>query len=233
MAKDHTQLYFHEEIMLLSLREDDGKLETGAQYIYANHIAASVLAELIMLERIEIKKDEDYTVERLSPNPIGDPLLDQALEKIYASKKERPASHWLMVFQSIKNLRNLIAEGLCDKGILRAEEGKVFFFFDKTFYPELNPKPEQALIARLEKAIFTDTKEIDERTLVLLSLLSKSELLKIPFDKKALKQRKNRIEEITDGHITSEAAQKAAEAAQTAIMVATMIPMLVTTTIIT
>lgn len=233
MKNQKDNLYFHEEIMLLSLREDDGKLETNAAYIYASHIASAVLAELIMLNRIEVQKNDDFTVHLLSNTQTENELLNTALNMVNADTKDRAASHWLGKFAAIKNLRERVAEGLCDKGILKAVEGKAFFFFDKTYYPELNPRPEQELIARLEKAIFTDTREIDERTLVLLSLLRKSELLKIPFDGKALKERRHRMKEISEGNLVSEAAQKAAEAAQTAIMVATMVPIMVTTTIVT
>ncbi len=231
MTNQKDNLYFHEEIMLLSLREEDGKLETNAAYIYGSHVASAVMAELIMLGRIEVQKDDNFTVKLLSNEQTENELLNTALNLVNEDKKDRGASHWLSKFAAIKNLRERIAEGLCGRGILKAVEGKAFFFFDKTYYPELNPRPEQDLVARLEKAIFTETREIDERTLVLLSLLRKSELLKIPFEGKALKERRHRMKEITEGNLVSEAAQKAAEAAQTAIMVATMVPIMVTTVI--
>ena len=67
-------------------------------------------------------------------------------------------------------LNHRIARELCNKGVLRADEDKVLLVFTRTVYPELNPVPERKLIERLEKAIFGQQREIDPRTVVLLSL---------------------------------------------------------------
>ena len=229
-SADTNTLYFYEEIMLLSLREDDGKIDRKAQFEYQNLLAAALLAELVMLERVEITDKKKKTVSITSTDLIGDRLLDEALEKIVKSK-DKTATHWVMKFQGIRNLRGKAAESLVKRGILAAEDGTAFFFFDKTYYPELNPRPEQRLVHRLEKAIFGSEREIDPRTLVLLALLRKSELLKIPFDAKALKERRHRMKEVCEGDLIAEAAHQAVEAAQTAIFVAAIMPAITTTVI--
>ncbi|HEC03423.1 MAG TPA: hypothetical protein ENI81_07790 [Phycisphaerales bacterium] len=86
------------------------------------------------------------------------------------------------------------------------------------------------LIERLRQAIFTDTCDVDPRTVVLVSLANSTGLLKVPFDKKMLKRRKARIDRIVNGEITGKAAQEAIQAMQAAVMVAfTMTAMMSTT----
>jgi len=225
------QLYFHEEILLLALREDDGKIEGKAQFEYQHLLAAALVAELLIQEKIEINDPKKLTIAVRSSSSTGNSLLDEALEKI-SKNKPRSATHWIQTLSNISNLQGKAAADLCNRGILAAEDGKIFFFFDKVYYPELNPKPEMRLISRLEKAIFGNSYHIDERTLILLSLLRKSELLKIPFDAKALKERRHHMKNICEGSLLGTSTQAAVQAAQTALMVATIIPA-VTTTVIT
>ena len=87
------------------------------------------------------------------------------------------------------------------------------------------------MIERLKRAIFTDTRDIDPRTVVLLSLANSTGLLKVVFDKKELKSRKARIKQIVDGEVMGKAATEAIQAMQAAIMVACMMPAITTATI--
>lgn len=225
------QLHFHEEIMLLALREDDGKVEGKAQFEFKHLIAAALLSELVLTDRISVSDQKKAVVDLKSTQPLGNELLDAALQKI-ADSKAKAASHWISAFQSIPNFLGKATESLCNRGILAAEDGKVFFFFDKTYYPELNPRPEQQLIERLRKAIFSDAKDIDERTLVLLALLRKSEILKIPFEAQALKERRHHMKALCEGDVVGAEARKAVETAQTAVFIATMVPIFTATTVV-
>ena len=107
---------------------------------------------------------------------------------------------------------------------------KILLLFTRKIYPEVNPVPERELIRRLENAIFTDTRDIDPRTVVLLSLANSTGLLKMAFDKKKLKGRKARIKQIIEGEMTGKAATEAIQAMQAAVMVAVIMPTLIATT---
>ena len=58
--------------------------------------------------------------------------------------------------------------------------------------------------------------------MVLVSLANNAEILKVVFDKKELRRRKQRIEQIVNGEIMGRAAKEAIEAMQAAVMVAVM-----------
>ena len=72
--------------------------------------------------------------------------------------------------------------------------------------------------------LFRSTREIDIRTIVLISLAHNTNLLKVVFDKKKLKERKDRIEKIISGDMAGAAAKEAIEAMQAAIIVAVIVP---------
>ena len=225
--QDKHQLYFHEEVLLLALREEDGRTDSKATN-YRIMMAAALLAELMMRDRITIDDTKKLTVTLKSDRPIGDAVLDRALEKVATSRKDRGAAHWVQSFSSFNTLRDGTGASLCERGIVQREDGKRFFFFNATFYPELDPKPEQKIIARLERAIFTETRDIDERTIVLLALLRKSSLLRIHFDKAELKDRRHRMQELSDGDLVGKAAQKAIQAAQAAAAAAAAVTVVIT-----
>ena len=111
------------------------------------------------------------------------------------------------------------------------DEKTILLLFTQRIYPEINPEPEREIINRLHNTIFTDTDDIDARTIVLLSLAKSANILPVIFGKKEIKQRKKRIEQIVNGDIAGKATKEAIEAMQAAVMVACMMPAIMTTTI--
>lgn len=225
-----TNLFLHEEIMLLALRDEEGTIASGTMYQYA--IGAAVLSELLLNKRIAVGESRrKKLVNLVSSQPLGEPLIDQCLEKICNAKRRASLQTWVSRFAGVKNLKHRVARQLCQRGILRASEDKILLLFARKIYPEVNPEPERRLIERLRQAIFTDSRDIDPRTVVLVSLANSTGLLKVVFDKKKLKGRKARIKEIIDGEITGKAAKEAIEAMQAAVMVCCIMPTVMTTTI--
>jgi len=226
-----TSLYLYEEVMLLALRDEKGTIASGTMYQYA--IGAAILSELLLNKRISVEEaSKKKLVNLISSTPLGDPLIDQCLEKISNAKRRASLQTWVSRFAGIKNLKHRAAQQLCDRGILRATEESILLLFTRKVYPELNPVPEQKLIERLRQAIFTDSRDIDPRTVVLISLANSTGLLNVVFEKKELKGRKDRIKEISNGEITGKAATEAIQAMQAAVMVAVIMPAVMTTTII-
>ncbi|MGB2865142.1 MAG: GPP34 family phosphoprotein [Sedimentisphaerales bacterium] len=223
-------LFLHEEILLLALRDEEGTIASGTMYQYA--IGAALLAELLLSKRIEVEQSRKRKLVNLvSTSPLGEPLIDECLEKVGNAKRRAVLQTWVSRFASVKNLKHRVAQQLCRRGILRADEDKVLLLFTRKIYPEVNPGPERELIGRLKNTIFTDTRDIDPRTVVLLSLANSTGLLKVIFDKKKLKDRKARIKQIVNGEITGKAATEAIQAMQAAVMVAVIMPAMMTTTI--
>ena len=229
LAKDELHLY--EEIMLLALRDEEGTVASGAMYNYA--VAGAILAELLLEQRlcIEEPKKNKKLVTLASPEPVGDELIDECLERIADAKRRKRPETWVSHFASIKQLKHRVAAQLCRRGILEADEDKILLLFTRRIYPEINPEPERRLIERLRHAIFTDAEAIDPHTIVLVSLASSTNILPVIFNKKELKARKKRLDQIVNGEVTGKAAKDAIAAMQAAVMVACMMPVIMTSVI--
>jgi hypothetical protein len=83
----------------------------------------------------------------------------------------------------------------------------------------------------MRKAIFSDRREIDARTVVLVSLANGSDLLRHTFGRKELKPRKDRIKKITNGDLTGKATMDVIAACQTALIVAAVMPAMISATV--
>ncbi len=217
------KLLLQEEVTLLALRDEKGTIAAGAAFPYV--LGGAVLAELLLQERIEIEKvRKKQFVKVIDPAPVGDPVTDECLMKLRGAKRRATVQTWVPRLSGVKRLKHRVAEELCRRRILRADEDKVLVIFTRKIYPEIDPKPERALIERLQKAIFTDTRRVDARTAVLISLAHNGEVLKNVFDKRRLQKRKDRIEQISNGEVIGKVATEVMQAVQAAVLVACIIP---------
>ena len=218
-----------EEILLLALHDEKGT--TGMESMYQYAIGGAILAELLMRRRLRIANDKKKTVQLTNPKPVGEPVLDDGLTQLMKAKKPAAAQTWVSRFAGIKRLKHRVAQQLCDRGILEADEKKILLLFSQQIYPEINPEPEREILERLQRAVFTETDNLDPHTVVLVSLAHSAGLLPMVFDKKELKTRKDRIERVINGDALGQATKEAIEVVQAAIMVASIVPIITASTV--
>lgn len=222
-------LFLHEQVMLLVLRDEEGTVEFGADYRHA--LGGAMLAELLLVERLAVEAEGDKKLARVvSDEPTGDALLDECLGMV-AESKPRTLEDWVGRFSNTKDLKHRVARRLCQRGILRADEASVLLIFTRKVYPEIDPAPEQAIIERMRSAIFDEDTEVDPMTAILISVARGARLLRFVFEDTGLKARRERIEQIVNGELTGQATKQALEAMHAAVMVAIMIPAITTATL--
>ncbi len=224
-----SELHLYEEILLLALKDEEGTVAPGAMYQYA--VAGAILAELLLDGRIGLVQEKRRRlVEVADSAPMDNDLLFECLERIRTAKRRASLQTWVARFAGMGGLLHRVALQLCRQGILRMDEKKVLLLFTRKIYPEIDQRPERHLIGRLEEAIFTDTAEVDARTVVLLSLANSAHILPVIFDKKLLKARKARIAQVVNGEVTGKATKEAIEAMQAAVFVACIMPAIIAST---
>ncbi len=216
---DSKPLFLHEELLLLALRDEEGTI-SAAMYPYS--VAGAILAELMLHDRIRVEDPKKKMVHVLSDTPLGDALLDECLERIATDERPDSLADWVERFTAVKHLKDRIAEGLCERGILRKEKGTFLFVFPKVTYPEADHGPEGKILQRLQEAIFSEAEDFDTRTAVLLSLASSTGMLPTIFDPKELKPRQAHIDRVTQGEQVGQAAKEAIEAMQAALAMMTI-----------
>lgn len=217
--KRRTKLYPHEQLMLLALRDDKGTLESKAS-MHSYALGGALLAELSIHGRIRIDDTKKAMVDVADQRPLGEPVLDDCLERVVTAKRRARASTWVQRFANMKRLRHRVAAGLCRQGILRDDEDKVLLFFTRKVYPTIDPRPERELLDRLIDAVRGDAPTIDPDVALVVTVANASGLLAAHFDKATLKRRKDRLEAIADGDLVGAATKQAVQAAQQAAMAA-------------
>ena len=221
-----TRLKLHEEILLLTLQAR-GRMEPVS---YRYPIAAALITELSLEGRIEIDESGKKPFITLGdPGHHDDPVMNEWLVRLRDAKRRAQLATWLARFAGMPILIPGVAKRLCRLGILRAEEEQVLLLFKRKIYPEVDPKPERELIERLRTAIFTDEKEVEPRTTVLVALANSAELLPRIFDKQDLKRRKARIEALANGNLLGEATKQAIAAVNMVMMTAAIMPVIIMT----
>jgi hypothetical protein len=219
MNRVRSDLHIHEQLLLLALRDEKGTLESRAgMYQYA--LGGAILSELLVEGCIAVGEDKKKLVDVVKIKRMYEPVLDECLGMIASAKRRRSASNWVSRFGQIKKLRHRVASGLCHRGILKDSEDKVLLFFTRRIYPTIDPGPERRLVGSLRKAIFSESRTLNPRTGILVALAHGTGLLSIHFDRKELKRRKRRLEEITRGDLIGGATRQAVQAAQAAAMAA-------------
>ena len=215
---DQADFHLHEQLMLLALRDEKGTLESKAS-MYSFALGGAILAELSIAGRIRVAPGKRPLVDLVDRSPLGEPVLDECLEKVATAKRRAKAMTWVQRFAQIKRLRHRVAEGLCRQGILRDSEDKVLLFFTRKLYPTIDPKPERRLVDRLRKVVFGDSTP-DPQTATVAALANAAGLLAIHFDRKDLRRRKRHLKGIMESTPAGTAAQQAVRAAEQAAVAA-------------
>ncbi len=213
-----TELHLYEELMLLALRDKEGTFAAD-DMSFAYTLGGAILSELLLLEVISLEPVKKKKMVRLKSTVLtGDPIIDECLKKLSSAKRRATLTTWVSRCGGLKKLRHRAAQQLCRRGILRADEKSVLLIFSRKVYPELDPGPERELVERLREAIFSDIEEVAPATAVLVALADKAGVLKNAFDKKELKARKKRIEDLAQGVATAAAVKEVVEGIQVALM---------------
>ena len=216
------QLLLHEELMLLALHDEKGTIISGNSHF---GLGGAIAAELLLQERIRIDESRRRKlVDVRSIRSVGDPIVDECLKKIRDAKRRASLQTWITRFSSVSKLRHRVAERLCERGILKADEKQLLVIFTRRIFPEIDPGPEQEIIERLRVAIFGNDREVEPRTVVLASLAKAVGLLNPIFGRRELRPRKQRLKSLAKGNVVGRATADAVAATQAAVAAAAAMP---------
>lgn len=213
------QLYLYEEVMLLGLRNQKG---TVVASFVEFAVAGAVLAELLLECRI-VLEGKKKLVEMVDPVPTGDPVIDECLVKLLSAGRRATLQSWVRRLAGIKQLRHKVAQQLCARCIVRADEDKVALIFTRRIYPELNPRPERQIIERLRAAILGGDDRVDARTVTLIALADRTGILGEALGRREARAHKKRIARIIEGDTLGDATREAIAAVQAAVVHSTVI----------
>jgi len=159
------KLTMMEEVLLLGLKDKQGYLSFWNDNI-SYTLRGCILLELAFRSRISMQKDSgrrrfelaDRLIEVIDDRLTGEVLLDEALKMMKASEKMSVGS-WIDLMSGetwnimkigyqLKQVRERLAKGLVDKGILRTEK-RNFLLFDMATHPVADPTSKEEIRKRV------------------------------------------------------------------------------------
>jgi Golgi phosphoprotein 3 len=187
-------LTLFEEILLLSIHQDKGTLIGWSIDRINSGLTGAILAELAMLEKIHA--NHSHRLEIVDANPTGDELLDDTLNNLKESEKERKFGYWIgSLNQKPEKLRKLIIERLIIKGVVLQEDDHLVWVIPSLLQPQINASAKYLASQRL-RGIILAQEASDKRDIALLSLLRACNLLDLIFLKDERRMASQRINEM-------------------------------------
>ncbi|ODQ81940.1 hypothetical protein BABINDRAFT_160161 [Babjeviella inositovora NRRL Y-12698] len=155
-----------EEVLLMGLKDKEGYLSFWNDNIsYA--LRGCILLELAFRGRIALVNDpsrrrfelSERLIEVIDATPTGEVLLDETLKLMKNDESNLSVSNWIDLLSGetwnlmkinyqLKQVRERLAKGLVDKGILRTER-KNFFLFDMATHPVADATAKDAVKKRV------------------------------------------------------------------------------------
>ncbi|EEB06475.1 hypothetical protein SJAG_01516 [Schizosaccharomyces japonicus yFS275] len=172
------KLTLMEEVLLLGIKDKQGYLSFWNDSIsYA--LRGCILIELAFRGKIRMQKDvarkrfplTDRIVELVDDKLTGEVLLDEALKMIRSSEPMSVGSWvdlmsgetWnvMKIGYQLRQVRERLAKGLVDKGVLRTEK-RNFLLFDMATHPVADTGVKEGLKRRIMSLVTSQIAELDD-----------------------------------------------------------------------
>ncbi|GLB39468.1 putative golgi phosphoprotein 3 (GPP34) [Lyophyllum shimeji] len=172
------RLTIMEEVLLLGIKDKQGYLSFWNDNIsYA--LRGCILIELALRRRIALVKDPnrrraaiaDRLVEVIDDRQTGETILDEALRMMKGQEHDKMGiNSWIDLLSGetwnvmkigfqLKQVRERLAKGLVDKGVLRTEK-RNFLLFDMATHPVADVRTKESIISRAVALLTSTTASI-------------------------------------------------------------------------
>ena len=185
-------LRFVEEIILLLLRDDDGRFVHVPSWSLDYAIAGGVLMDLAMEYRIDTDLEN---LMLLDATPVGDSLLDPTLAEIQAGEQNN-TRYWVEhTAERAYTIREEALARLVTHGILERQEDRFMWVFRSRRYPIIDGKAEREVKLRIMGVLFSD--EIpDPRDVMIICLADACGIFKEMLTRRELERASDRIAQV-------------------------------------
>jgi hypothetical protein len=202
----------HEDLMLLFINEQNGKLRTDSSSV-ENALAGAVLIELVNSGRVAFEPN-GKKLQVVDPTPLKDPLLQESVGRF-----DKPMKPQRAVERIRKRLRDNVGARLEDRGVVRVESRKVMGIFPAKKYV-ITKEAAQNDVRKAVGEVALGYRGADARTGSLITLLHavKSVHKVVEGDKRDMNKR---AKDIAAGNWAGDAVRRAIEAIQAGVGAAT------------
>jgi Golgi phosphoprotein 3 len=185
---EHPRLTLMEECLLLGLKDKQGYLSFWNDNI-SYTLRGCILIELALRRRIIVSRDtsalhrpkgvyvapvQDRLIEVIDGKMTGEVLLDEALKMMKTSER-MSAAQWVDLLSGetwnvtkigyqLKQVRERLAKGLVDKGVLRTEK-RNFLLFDMATHPVADSSAKDSVLRRVLSLLTSSNSTVHAQTL--------------------------------------------------------------------
>ncbi|KAG6815713.1 hypothetical protein H0H87_012029 [Tephrocybe sp. NHM501043] len=172
------RLTIMEEVLLLGIKDKQGYLSFWNDNIsYA--LRGCILIELALRRRIALVKDpnrrrnpiSERLIEVIDDRQTGETILDEALKMMKSQEESKMGiNSWIDLLSGetwnvmkigfqLKQVRERLAKGLVDKGVLRTEK-RNFLLFDMATHPVADVRTKESIITRTLSLLTSTTASV-------------------------------------------------------------------------
>ncbi len=198
-------LRFVEEIILLLLRDEDGRFVHVPSWSLDYAIAGGVLMDLALENRIDTDLENLILVDA---TPVGDSLLDPTLAEIAAGEPGN-TRFWLEnTADRAGAIREEALSRLVALGILERQDDRFLWVFRSRRYPIIDGKAEREVKLRIMGVLFSD--EIpDPRDVMIICLADACGIFRELLSRRELDKASARIEQVRKLDLIGQAMSRA------------------------
>ena len=179
-----------EEIIMLLLRDEDGRFLHVPNWSMDYAIAGGVLMDLAMENRIDTDLENLMLVDA---TPVGDSLLDPTLTEIEEREKNNTRFWVEHTAQNAYAIREEALSRLVALGILEPQEDRFLWVFRSRRYPMIDGQAQREVKTRIMGVLFSD--EIpDPRDVMIICLADACGIFGELLSKEELAQASARID---------------------------------------
>lgn len=186
-------LTFPEEIMLMLLEDEDGKILHVPELTLRCVLSGAVLMELALKNKIDTDLSQLVVVDS---SPTGDEMLDPTLQMIVESDEVNNGKYWVeKCALNADEIKKMALDRLIEKKILEKVDDRFLWVFRTRRYPVVDGKAEQEVKLRILDLLFSD-KLPNPRDIVIISLVEASGIFKHLLSESEHKRSLERIKQI-------------------------------------
>jgi Golgi phosphoprotein 3 len=181
-----------EELMLLVLDDETGKIQPLPVYSLEYASGGAVLLDLALRDKIDCDLEKVTVVD---DSPTEEPVLDPVLEHLAAAAKPRGTKEWLVELSRMPEIRQRALDQLVERRILRCEDQKFLWVFGTRRYPVVDGREEREVKRRIMEIIYSDEIPLP-RDAILVSLVKACSLFPSILDIREVNATWNRIQKV-------------------------------------
>lgn len=187
-------LILPEQILLLILDEEKGKISEHSAPLFRFALSSAMLAELVLQGKVAL--DEKKKLCPADLEPIQDDMLNEVLGWISSAPRPRKVNYWInYLARNSKAIRQGLLDRLVKQNILLREDKRYQLWIPNNAFPQSDASAKYWVKLQLRQGLLTNQFP-DDRGIMLLVIMNACHLLDFIFTRDEIKKARKGIEQI-------------------------------------